>query len=85
MAELSPFESYTIYKKREKLHKQMKFCNIIEEARWYKFFLNLKYSNNLSERCYLSKGNSFEPLMAELSPFESYTIYKKREKFHKNM
>ena len=23
MAELSPFESYTIYKKREKLHKQM--------------------------------------------------------------
>ena len=23
--------------------------------------------------------------MAELSPFESYTIYKKREKLHKNM
>ena len=30
-------------------------------------------------------GNSFEPLMAELSPFESYTIYQKREKLHKNM
>ena len=61
------------------------FCNIIEEARWYKFFLNLKNSNILSQCCYLSKGNSFEPLMAELSPFESYTIYKKREKLHKQM
>ena len=78
IAELSPFESYTIYKKREKLHKICKFCNIIEEARWYKFCLNLKYSNILSQCCYLSKGNLFEPLMAELSPFESYTIYKKR-------
>ena len=26
------------------------------------------------------KGYSFESLMAELSPLESYTIYKKREK-----
>ena len=60
--------------------KICKFCNIIVEARWCKFFLNLKYSNNLSERCYLSKGNSFEQLIAELSPLESYTIYKKREK-----
>ena len=42
IAELSPFESYTIYKKREKLHKICKFCNIIEEARWYKFCLNLE-------------------------------------------
>ena len=49
------------------------------------FYLNLKYSNILSQCCYLSKGNSFELLMAELSPFESDTIYKKREKFHKNM
>ena len=148
MAELSPFESYTIYKKREKLHKQMyilqhhwrgqmiqilfkfkvqqqpkrallfikwqliwathrrvisfrvlhdlqktwknytkicKFCNIIVEARCNKLFLSLNYSNNLSKWCYLSKGNSFESLMAELSPLESYTIYKKREKLHKNM
>ena len=59
MAELSPFESYTIYKKREKLHKQMYILQLIEEARWYKFFLNLKYSNKLRERCYLSNGNSF--------------------------
>ena len=65
--------------------KLCKFCNIIVEARWNKFFLNLKYSNILSQCCYLSKGNSFEPLMAELSPFESYTIYKKREKLHKQM
>ena len=35
--------------------------------------------------CYLSNGNIFEPLMAELSPLESHTNYKKREKFHKNM
>ena len=49
------------------------------------FYLNLKYSNILSQCCYLSKGNSFELLMAELSPLESHTIYKKREKFHKNM
>ena len=143
MAELSPLESYTIYKKREKIpqkyvkfvhhcrgqmipilfkfrveqhtkpvllfikgqliwaaHRRVitfrvlhdlqktwknstkicKFCNIIVEARWSKFFLNLKYSNNLSQWCYLSKGNSFEQLIAELSPLESYTIYKKREK-----
>ena len=39
----------------------------------------------LCQCCYLSKGNSFEPLMAELSPFEFYTIYKKREKLHKHM
>ena len=39
-----------------------------------------KVQQHLSQFCYLSKGNSFEPLMAELSPFESYTIYKKREK-----
>ena len=63
--------------------KICKFCNIIEEARWYKFCLNLKYSNILSQCCYLSKRNSFEQLIAELSPFESYTIYKKREKLHK--
>ena len=60
--------------------KICKFCNIIVEARWCKFFFNWKYSNNLSQWCYLSKGNSFELLMAELSPFESDTIYKKREK-----
>ena len=28
--------------------KICKFCNIIVEARWNKFFLNLKYSNFLS-------------------------------------
>ena len=55
-------------------------CNIIVETRYVKSCLNLKYSNILSQCCYLSKGNSFEHLMAELSPFESYTIYKKREK-----
>ena len=43
------------------------------------------YSNILSQCWYLSKGNSFELLMAELSPFESYTIYQKREKLHKNI
>ena len=37
------------------------------------------YSNILSQCWYLSKSNSFEALMAELSPLESYTIYKKRE------
>ena len=63
--------------------KICKFCNIIEEARWYKFFLNLKNSNILSQWCYLSKGNSFEQLIAELSPLESHTIYKKREKLHR--
>ena len=65
--------------------KICKFCNIIVEARWDKFCLNLKYSNILSQCCYLSKGNTFEQLMSELSPFESYTIYKKREKLHKHM
>ena len=55
-------------------------CNIIVETRYIKSCLNFKYSNILSQCCYLSKGNSFERLMAELSPFESYTIYKKREK-----
>ena len=58
-------------------------CNIIVETRYVKSCLNLKYSNILSQCCYLSKGNLFEPLMAELSPLESYTIYKKREKLHK--
>ena len=65
--------------------KICKFCNIIVEARWDKFWLNLMYSNILSQCWYLSKSNSFEALMAELSPFESYTIYKKREKLHKHM
>ena len=60
--------------------KICKFCNIIVEARWDKFWLNLMYSNILSQCWYLSKSNSFEPLMTELSPLESYTIYKKREK-----
>ena len=60
--------------------KICKFCNIIVETRWDKFRLNLKHIYILSQCCYLSKGNSFEPLMAELSPLESYTIYKKREK-----
>ena len=77
MAELSPFESYTIYKKREKIPQKYVNLYIIVEARWYQFCLNLEYSNILSQCCYLSKGNSFELLMAELSPFESYTIYKK--------
>ena len=85
MAELSPFESYTIYKKREKLHKQMYILQRHWRGQMIQIILNLKYSNNLSERCYLSNGNSFEPLMAELSPLDSYTIYKKREKLHKNM
>ena len=44
-----------------------------------------KVRHILSKWCYLSKGNSFEPLIPELSPFESYTIYKKREKLHKLM
>ena len=35
--------------------KIYKFCNIIVETRWNKFFLNLKYSNILSHCCYLSK------------------------------
>ena len=60
-------------------------CNIIVETRYVKSCLNLKYSNILSQCCYLSKGNSFEHLMAELSPFESYTIYKNVKKFHKNI
>ena len=85
MAELSPFESHKIYKNVKNCTNKCTFCNIIEEARWYKFFLNFNYSNNLSECCYLSNGNSFEPLIAELSPLESYTIYKKSEKLHKNM
>ena len=85
MAELSPFESYTITKNVKNYTKICKFCNIIVEARWDKFFFNLKYNNILSQCCYLSKGYSFESLMAELSPLESYTIYKKREKLHKNM
>ena len=55
--------------------KICKFCNIIVEARWDKFFFNLKYNNILSQCCYWSKGYSFESLMAELSPLESYTIY----------
>ena len=79
MAEWSPFESYTIYKKRDNSIKICKFCNIIVEAKWDKFWLNLMYSNILIQCWYLSKSNSFEPLMAELSPLESYTIYKKRD------
>ena len=52
---------------------------------WH-FYLKLKWLNtSYASFCYLSKRNSFEPLMAELSPLESYTIYKKREKLHKNM
>ena len=85
MAELSPFESYTIYKKREKLHKQMYILQHHWRDQMIQILFKFKVQQQPSERCYLSKGNSFEPLMAELSPFESYTIYKKREKFHKNM
>ena len=71
---------HDLQKKWKIAQTYVQFCNIIEEARWYKFFLNLKNSNILSQWCYLSKGNSFEQLIAELSPLESYTIYKKREK-----
>ena len=47
---------------------------------WH-FYLKLKWLNtSYASFCYLSKRNSFEPLMAELSPFESYTIYKNVKK-----
>ena len=36
-----------------------------------------KVENHLGQCCYILKGNSFEPLMAELQPLESYTIFKK--------
>ena len=47
--------------------------------------LKYKVRNLLGPCCYISKGNSFEPLMAELYPLESNTIFKKCEKFDKNM
>ena len=64
--------------------KICKFWYIIVEARWYKFCLNLKHIYILSQCCYLSKGNSFKPLMAELY-FWSTTQFSKERKFHKNM
>ena len=41
--------------------------------------IQLKYKVEKPSRpgCYISKDNSFEPLMAELQPLESYTIFKK--------
>ena len=42
MAELSPLESYTIYKKREKIPQKYVNLYIIVGGRWYQFCLNLE-------------------------------------------
>ena len=79
MGELSPLvlDGFT---KNVKNHTNIsKFCNIIVEARWDKFCLNLKYSNILSQCCYYSKGNSFKPLISELY-FWSTTQFSKKVK-----